>query len=474
MDRALLEKVVEELAGVLPGSMVDKVQQGIDGSLIMVLRRLRSRRILLLSPDRALPRFHLLSQRPAAAPSPAGFFLFLRKHLAGARVTGLRTVNQDRVVELGFDKGEASLLLIFELTGAASNIVLVDRDGTILSLLHPRPPAEGHQRTLLPGAHYAPPPQPPLQRKSPALTLSDAGEGTDVPVNWAAERLYDRLVAEQRTNSLRSSLSAMINRALQRTERRIAALAQDRERSGRQGEYQRAGALILASLHQLHKGMEKADLTGFDGMTSSVALDPAKSATENAEAYFRKAKKARTAMTVVQARLDASRDEAGILRSAQEEVLKAADHAALANIRLHLGAAGVLPDRTALRTGQRPPPALSYRRVTFEEWEILVGKNAAGNEHITRRVAQPDDLWLHAEGMPGSHVVVRNPLKRSIPQTVLEKAAALAAYYSRGRRSTKVPVTYTTAGRVRKPAGARPGTVVVSERRTIMAEPGSE
>jgi predicted ribosome quality control (RQC) complex YloA/Tae2 family protein len=87
------------------------------------------------------------------------------------------------------------------------------------------------------------------------------------------------------------------------------------------------------------------------------------------------------------------------------------------------------------------------------------------------KLARPDDLWLHAEGMPGSHVVVRNPGKRDIPAGVMRKAASLAAYYSKGKGSAKVPVAYTPAALVKKPRGAPPGTVVLAERKTVMAVP---
>jgi predicted ribosome quality control (RQC) complex YloA/Tae2 family protein len=112
-----------------------------------------------------------------------------------------------------------------------------------------------------------------------------------------------------------------------------------------------------------------------------------------------------------------------------------------------------------------------YRSIVHEGWTILVGKSAAGNDYITRKLARPDDLWLHAEGMPGSHVVIRNPDKRDIPQGVLRKAASLAAYHSKGRGSSKVPVAYTRAANVKKPKGAALGLVTLTGRKTIMAAP---
>ena len=100
-----------------------------------------------------------------------------------------------------------------------------------------------------------------------------------------------------------------------------------------------------------------------------------------------------------------------------------------------------------------------------------MGKSAAGNDHLTMKLARPDDLWLHAEGMPGSHVIVRNPNALIIPPDVLVKAASLAAFHSKGRNAGKVPVTYTRAGLVKKPKGAKPGLVMLQERKSLMVIP---
>ena len=103
-----------------------------------------------------------------------------------------------------------------------------------------------------------------------------------------------------------------------------------------------------------------------------------------------------------------------------------------------------------------------------------MGKSAAGNDHITTKLARPDDLWLHAEGMAGSHVLIRNPGRTEVPSGVLMKAASLAAYHSKGRSAGKVPVAYTRAKFVKKPKGAKPGLVTLSERKTVMATPAEK
>ena len=106
------------------------------------------------------------------------------------------------------------------------------------------------------------------------------------------------------------------------------------------------------------------------------------------------------------------------------------------------------------------PPAADYQTFETEGYEILVGASARDNDRLTFKVADPQDLWLHVGGMPGSHVVVRNPGGGEVPRTVVKRAAELAAFHSKARAAGgKVNVSVCRACDVRKPRGAKPGTV---------------
>jgi predicted ribosome quality control (RQC) complex YloA/Tae2 family protein len=102
---------------------------------------------------------------------------------------------------------------------------------------------------------------------------------------------------------------------------------------------------------------------------------------------------------------------------------------------------------------------------------ILVGKSGAGNDHLTWRLARSHDLWLHAQGIPGSHVLVRLEKGKQPPPRTLREAAQLAAYYSRARGQVKVPVEYALRKYLRKPKAAAPGAVLVTQEKTILVRP---
>jgi predicted ribosome quality control (RQC) complex YloA/Tae2 family protein len=113
-----------------------------------------------------------------------------------------------------------------------------------------------------------------------------------------------------------------------------------------------------------------------------------------------------------------------------------------------------------------------YRTVVVEGFEILVGRGDEDNDHLTFDVAQPHDLWLHvAGGTPGSHVVVKNPDKVEVPRAVVERAAALAAWYSKARGAPKVEVHYCRASDVSKPRGAPRGLVELARFKSVKVKP---
>ncbi len=486
MDFPILQLVVEELSTLLPGAKVERVYQGVDGGLYLLVHRQREDLVLLLFLDRALPRMHLVSTKPPAVDSPFSFILYLRSHLTGARITGVSLINQDRVAEFSLSKSGAQYRLIFELVGSTPNLILTDRSSVILSVHHPVPPADNVKRPLLPGITYVPP-VPRLVRRKAGIDRQSGPQNrgaagafqseTDAkhPANRGAEIFYEHLVEDRTISSLRVMLSSVIKKSLSKTERRIAAVSRDLDSAGQADEYRRAGDLILANLTSLARGAGQAELTGYDGGPVPVKLDPKRSPGQNAELYFKKYKKAKTGLAIIRERLRHAREERAYLKSGLTDLESAGDRESLDLIRSELASKGYIKQagkgEKKDRSGSMTP---AYRKVIYRGWDILIGKSAASNDYITLKLARPDDLWFHAEGMPGSHVLIRNPERTEIPSDVIMKAAALAAYYSKGRGAGKVPVTHTPAKFVKKPKGANAGTVILSERKTVMAVPAAE
>jgi predicted ribosome quality control (RQC) complex YloA/Tae2 family protein len=470
LDFQILSQVIQELSDFLSNARVERVFQGQEGGLYLLLQRDRKKYTLLLSPDRSLPRMHLVSEKPRSDGTLHPFILALKSLLAGVRLKSVSLLNADRIVEMCFARSSEEQRLVFELTGSSTNLFILDTDLRIVAAYHPVPLTEHATRTLLPGAHYA------LPRKRTSLTPDKPLPVADevLSPNKRAEVFYAHLAGERHLSRLRSEVNTGIHKAAAKIERKRVALAADLASAERADEFKEAGDLILANLRNLKTGMDHAELMGYDGRMAFVKLDPKRSPSKNAELKFKAYKKAKAGQQIISSRLQDAVEEASYLRSRLDSAEKAEDASALNAVRSELAARGYLREkRLGTGTGKASPPKKvpGFRTVVLRGWEILVGSSAAGNDYITTKLARPDDLWLHAEGLPGSHVLVRNAKRGEIPADVLVKAAALAAHYSKGRNADKVPVTYTKARHVKKPKGAKPGLVTLSERKTVMVRP---
>jgi predicted ribosome quality control (RQC) complex YloA/Tae2 family protein len=470
----VLTPVIKELSLLLTGARVERVFEGTGRALYVMLNRDRERFNLLLSPDRSMPRLHLVTKKPAAAASSLGFSLYLRSHVAGARITLVALLNQDRVAEIRFSRQGAEYRLMFELTGSAANIIITDPALKILAVFYPVPLTDHVKRPLMPGLQYVPPEK--KHSRSYTTVHSDAELSDQVlkqestGANREAEFFFEQLIEKRSFDSLRGRLRSFVKKTLKKTDRKIEALSADLKAAQQAEEYKQAGDLILSNLHHLKSGMEHAELVGYDGEPVILRLDPKQSPTGNAKLYFKKYKKAKTGRGIISARLQQAVEEGARLRSFLADLDQAEDNYALARVRSDLDANGYLPEETKIKSKSGPAPA-SFRKIQYRGWDILVGKSAAGNDYLTTRIARSNDLWLHAEGMPGSHVLVKNPEAGDIPFAVFAKAASLAAFYSKGKTAGKVAVTYTLAQHVKKPKGAKPGLVTLTERKTIMVVP---
>jgi predicted ribosome quality control (RQC) complex YloA/Tae2 family protein len=291
-------------------------------------------------------------------------------------------------------------------------------------------------------------------------SISDAMERFFVAQQAAAGlvRRGDALAAE------RKALLAPLERAARTTERRIAALEHQLATSQAERDVlRRAGEAILAHQSELSPGADELIADG-----ERVALDPRLSAVENAQAYFGRYRKAREAEERVP----------GLLAEARQSVEYLAELRALVEVADQMDAIRALRREVAAATGAtaRAEPrhqrsATPYRRVAVGDgWEALVGTSAAGNATVTFDLARPDDVWLHARGVPGAHVILRGDGAQP-PASVLERAAELAAAHSAARAAGAVEVDVTPRRYVKKIPGAAPGLVRYANERTLRVTP---
>lgn len=285
----------------------------------------------------------------------------------------------------------------------------------------------------------------------------------------AIEAVTERAVEAGRLESARQALDATVSHATRRVKRAQDAVADDMRAAEDAGLLREQGELILAYVNQVAPGARTVDVPDFNGHPISITLDPARSAVENAQAYFRRyarAAAARRRLPQRQAELEAER---AFLENVATAIAQADSADDLWEVEQDLIAAGLR--RRAERTIR--PRAVEAGR-TFELPDghtVRVGRSARENDHLTFDVARPDDLWLHARGMPGAHVILSTS-SGAATDAAIEGAARIAAHYSAGRDAGKVPVDVTRRRFVRRIRGGRPGQVLYSNERTINVAPG--
>jgi predicted ribosome quality control (RQC) complex YloA/Tae2 family protein len=303
----------------------------------------------------------------------------------------------------------------------------------------------------------------PLDRQESYETLSDA-----------LESYFGLRDAKDRLNQRSASMLRMLKGQLERCEKKLAMQEEELASAQRMEEYRIMGEALNANLYQLKKGMTEAVLPNWftpEGGEITVPLDLRLTPSQNAQKYFKKYQKARSARETAAVQRDKTLAEMDYLEGMLLDVDKCVGESELEEIRQELVRTGYMKRVTNRRQQRQLPQSKPYRYLSADGIEILVGKNAAQNDRLTLG-AKPEEMWLHAKDMPGSHVIIR--CEGEIPQETLKQAALLAAWYSKGQRSSLVPIDYTRKKYVKKPSGAASGKVIYTHHKTayMTAEEG--
>ena len=228
---------------------------------------------------------------------------------------------------------------------------------------------------------------------------------------------------------------------------------------------------IMANLYQLHKGQTSAELINiYDGNTVTIKLNPILSPSDNAQAYYKKYNKYKRAQSELRQQIEATESMLTYLASLDASLLTATTKNEIEEIRQEMVTAGLIREigkkkKTALQKSQ--PLHLKLR----EGVDLYIGKNNKQNDYVTFTVGGPRDLWLHTKDIPGSHVIMKST---SPTAEDIALAVELAAYFSKARSGSNVPVDCVERRYVKKPAGAKPGFVIFTNQRTYYATPNEE
>ena len=285
-------------------------------------------------------------------------------------------------------------------------------------------------------------------------------------VSQALEAYYGTRDREDRLRQKSASIVHMLKTHVERCEKKLALQEEELAGAARMEEYRVMGEVLNANLYNLRKGQKEAILPNWydpAGSPMTIPLDERLTPSQNAQKYFRKYRKARSARQVAQEQKEKTLQELEYLEGMLLDVDKCLEESELEEIRTELVRTGYVKRVTNRRQQRNLSQSRPYCFLSADGIEILVGKNAVQNDRITLG-ARPDEIWLHAKDMPGSHVILR--CETEAPPETLKQAAQLAAWFSKGRRSSLVPVDYTRRKYVKKPSGAMPGKVIYTHQKT--------
>ena len=275
----------------------------------------------------------------------------------------------------------------------------------------------------------------------------------------------------QRSSDLRKSISIKLERLYNKLEKQNQELI-DSENSE---IFKIKGELLTSYIYMIEKGMESIEVSNFyDPEYKNIIISLNKNITpsENAQRYFKKYNKMKTAKKEITHQISISLDEINYLENIMLSIENCDNLLELLDIKEELIKEGFLRGKIKNKKDSKLTTKPN-EFISSDGFKILVGKNNKQNDHLTLKVADNNDIWLHTKNIPGSHVIIKTDGKSVTDETIYE-AAMLAAFFSKSKLSSQVPVDYTKKKNIKKPNGAKPGMVIYETNSTIYVTPTEE
>ena len=290
---------------------------------------------------------------------------------------------------------------------------------------------------------------------------------------------YEQKEAQERVKQRGQDFIRSVTQARNRTAKKIANQEGDLAKSADRERLRQYGDIITTNFYQMAKGQTVLRAQNYydpEAKDVDIPLDPLLTPQQNAAKYYKDYKKAQKAEEMLTIQLEKNRGELDYLDSVLQMITLSEGDKDLQEIRQELMDNGYLKQHKRKMTAKGRVKIVHAKPMEFKSsagLTILVGKNNSQNDRLTTKDADKRDLWLHAQKLHGSHVILRTGGAEPDRQSLTE-AAMLAAWFSQGRESGQVPVDYTPVKVVKKPAGAKPGYVIYNTYRTLYVTPSEE
>ena len=297
-------------------------------------------------------------------------------------------------------------------------------------------------------------------------------------ISFILDRYYYEKDIKERMNQKSQDLRKTISIKLDRLLNKLSKQREELLTSQKADTYKIKGELLTANIYLMQKGMKEIEVINFydeNANTITISLDKNLSPSENAQKYFKRYTKLKHANIEISQQILISNEEIEYLENIILNIENCESLNEIDEIRDELIKEGYLKSKNSVSKSKEKVKAISapLEFTSINGFSIFVGKNNKQNDYLTLKLANSDDIWLHTKDIPGSHVIVKTNGSEVTSDTLYE-AAMLAAYYSKGKLSSKVPVDYTLIKNVKKPNGSKPGMVIYDTNNTLYVTPLEE
>lgn len=287
------------------------------------------------------------------------------------------------------------------------------------------------------------------------------------------EDFYKTKDSAERMKQKSSDVLKLLNNNISKVSKKINILKSTLDDAKNKEKHKKYGDLLTANIYNIKQGDEFAEVTDYYSEnleTIKIALQPNLTPAQNAQRYYKLYNKAKIAEIEAAIQLKHAKDDLEYLESTLILAENCTTESDINAIRSELAEIGYMKQK---RNDKKQTTAASrpHHYISSDGFDIYVGKNNTQNDKLTLKFANSSDIWFHTKKIHGSHVIIKLGLDKDVPPSTITEAAQLAAYYSKARESSRVPVDYTTVKNVRKPNGAKPGMVIYDFYNTIYVNP---
>ncbi len=290
-------------------------------------------------------------------------------------------------------------------------------------------------------------------------------------INELLDTFYRTRDMHERMRQKSADLVKLLTNNIERVSKKLVILNKTLSNSKDKEKYKIYGDLLTANLYNIKQGQTEIEVQNYyDGGTVKIQLSPTLTPSQNAQRYYKKYNKSKTAEIEAAKQIENAKNDLEYLESTLTAVETADSESDLNAIRAELIAEGYL-SRKINPKRQKQAAAKPMHFVSSDGFDIYVGKSNSQNDYLTTKFANSSDLWFHTKNIHGSHTVIKLGIDKDVPKSTITEAAEIAAYYSKARESSQVPVDFTAIKNVKKPNGAKPGMVIYDNYNTLYVTP---